>query len=134
MIGLDEPIVVNPDAAVLILRVVLGVAMILHGYPKVLGEGRKQTVEFMKSMGVPPVVTQLTSLLEFAGGIAVAVGFLTAPIAILFALEMAATTVLSKRKLGKKYVLGYELDIAYLGVALATALLGGGTIALDALL
>lgn len=133
MIGFD-PIVVNPDIAVLTLRLTLGVAMAVHGYPKLFGEGRKQTIEFMKSLGVPPLATQLTALLEFAGGFAIVLGFLTVPVAALFALEMAATTILSKRKLGKKYVLGYELDIAYLGVAIATALLGGGSLALDALL
>ena len=134
MVGLTNPIVVNPDVAVLILRVILGVAMIVHGYPKLFGEGRKQTAGFMKSIGIPPTVGLLAGLLEFAGGIAVAVGFLTVPVAVLFALEMAATTVLSKCKLGKKYVLGYELDIAYLGVAIAIALLGSGSIALDAFL
>jgi len=116
------------------IRLALGVAFMVHGYPKLSGSGAKQTRDYMKTVGVPPTLTTLTALLEFLGGIAFIIGFLTRVAGILIALEMAATTVLSKNKLQKKYVLGYELDIAYLAMALALFMMGAGPASLDALL
>ena len=134
MIGITDPIVANPDLALLALRTIFGAAMIVHGYPKLSGEGRKKTEGFMKSVGIPPTLGFLTGVLEFVGGIAVILGVLTVLAGTLFALEMVATTWLAQKKLGKKYVLGYELDIAYLGGAIVLALVGAGSISVDALL
>jgi uncharacterized membrane protein YphA (DoxX/SURF4 family) len=47
---------------------------------------------------------------------------------------MAATTVFAKQKLGKKYVTGYELDVAFLLLALVVLLLGPGPWSLDRVL
>ena len=116
------------------LRLALGVAFLVHGYPKLSGASAKQTRDFMKTVGVPPALTTLTALLEFLGGIAFVIGFLTRIAGILIVLEMVATTILSKNKLQKKYVLGYELDIAYLAMALALFLMGAGPASLDSLL
>jgi len=56
-------------------------------------------------------------------------------VAILFVLEMIATTVFSKTKLNKKFILGYELDLGYPSAfALVLALLGPGSWSLDAIL
>lgn len=120
--------------AVLPLRLALGAAFVVHGYPKLSGASAKQTKDFMKTVGVPPAVTTLTALLEFVGGIALILGFLIPIAGLLIGLEMVATTILSKTKLQKKYVLGYELDIAYGAGAVALALLGGGPLSLDAIL
>ncbi|MBI2126462.1 MAG: DoxX family protein [Thaumarchaeota archaeon] len=120
--------------AVLPLRLALGAAFVVHGYPKLSGASAKQTKDFMKTVGVPPAVTTLTALLEFVGGIALILGFLTPIVGLLIGLEMVATTILSKTKLQKKYVLGYELDIAYGAGAVTLALLGGGPLSLDAIL
>lgn len=120
--------------AMLPLRLAIGAAFVVHGYPKLTGESASQTREFMKSIGVPPAATTLAAILEFSGGIAIILGFLTPIAGLLIALEMIATTILAKRRLQKKYILGYELDIAYLGGAVALALLGGGPFSLDALL
>ncbi|HKZ93081.1 MAG TPA: DoxX family protein [Candidatus Bathyarchaeia archaeon] len=116
------------------LRLALGVAFVFHGYPKLFGPGAKQTRDYMKTVGVPPLLTTLTALLELLGGIALVIGFLTPIVGILIAFEMVATTFLSKAKLQKKSMLGYELDIAYLAMALALVVLGGGPTSLDTLL
>jgi len=48
---------------------------------------------------------------------------------------MIATTVFSKTKLNKKFILGYELDLGYPSAfALVLALLGPGSWSLDAIL
>jgi len=55
-------------------------------------------------------------------------------VAALIALEMVATTIFSKTKLGKKLVLGYELDLAYLVIALLVLFVGPGAWSVDRLL
>lgn len=120
------------DLATLVLRVVVGIAFVFHGYPKLVGVSRKQSLEFMKSVGVPPAATTLVGLLELIGGLFLVVGVLTRLTAGLLALEMLGTTLLSRR-MKKKYMLGYELDLAYLAASLALALLGAGVYSLDSL-
>ncbi len=87
----------------------------------------------MKSVAGPPKLGVLTGVLEFTGGHCRSFWVLTVLAAALFALEMTAATWLQRKKLGKKYVLGYELDIAYLGGAIVLALVGAGSICVDAL-
>ena len=51
--------------------------------------------------------------------------------ALLIGLEMIATAIFSKKQLGKKYLSGYELDVAYLLFAVVVFLLGPGSWSLD---
>jgi putative oxidoreductase len=76
----------------------------------------------------------LFSLLEFFGAIALILGLLTQIVAVLFVLEMVATTIFSKVKLQKKFVLGYELDVVYAAFALVLAILGPGAFSIDKLI
>jgi len=123
------------DLATLALRVFLGAIFIIHGFPKLFrAEARAQTIGFMKSVGIPPALTLAASLLEFFGGLGLLVGLLTEVAALLIALEMVGTTILSRAKMGKKLVLGYELDLAYLVGAVAVVLLGSGAWSLDRVL
>ena len=47
---------------------------------------------------------------------------------------MLGATLLSKFGMNKGFLLGYELDVAYLGGALTLFLLGGGPLSIDAVL
>ncbi len=111
----------------------MGGAFVLHGYPKLTREGNKRVIEEMKAAGVPPILTNLSALIEFFGGIFLVLGFLTPLAAFFTALLMANTTVMQKAKFRKKFVGGYELDVAYLVGALALLLIGSGPFAIDAL-
>ncbi len=121
----------TPDLAATVARVALGAMFLVHGWPKI--RSLKGTIGWVKGTKFPGGATfaLLFSLLEFFGSIALIVGFLTQIVAILFVLEMTATTIFSKTKLGKKFVLGYELDILYLIIAVTVALLGPGPWSLD---
>ncbi|HEY4705179.1 MAG TPA: DoxX family protein [Thermoplasmata archaeon] len=124
----------NADVAATIARVLLGALFLVHGIPKM--KDLKGTIGFVKGTGFPggAAFAVAFSLLEFFGGIALVLGLLTQVVAVLFALEMVATAVFAKTKLGKKFVLGYELDVLYLVLAMVVAMLGAGAWSLDAVL
>ncbi|HEX9340193.1 MAG TPA: DoxX family protein [Thermoplasmata archaeon] len=114
------------------LRVFLGAIMMVHGFPKVFdSEKRTQTIAYMERLGVPAPLTLTAGALEFFGGLGLVVGFLTQVAATFIALEMVGTTILSRTKMGKKLVLGYELDLSYLATAVALVFLGAGAWSLD---
>ena len=85
-------------------------------------------------MGLPPAATAAGALTEFVGRIALIIGFVTPLAALLIASEMLGTTLLSKFRMNKGFLLGYELDISYLAEALTLFLLGGGPLSIDAVL
>lgn len=123
-----------PDIAALVGRLALGAILLAHGWPKI--KDLSKPIGFVKGTGWPggAAFAVLFSLLEFFGGIALILGLLTQFVAILFFLEMIATTVFSKTKLNKKFMLGYELDLGYAAFALVLALLGPGSWSLDRIL
>jgi putative oxidoreductase len=125
---------ISPDLAALVGRLVLGAIFIAHGWPKI--KDVRKTQDFVKGTGWPQGETfaVLFTLLEFFGGIALILGFLTQIVAFLFFLEMIATTIFSKTKLNKKFILGYELDVGYAVFALVLALIGPGGWSIDRLL
>jgi putative oxidoreductase len=108
--------------------------MLAHGIPKM--RDLRKPMGFVAGTGWPggAMFAVLFSLLEFFGGLALILGLLTQVVAVLFVLEMAATTVFSKTKLQKKFSLGYELDVAYAAFALVIALLGPGAFSIDRIL
>lgn len=122
------------DTAALVGRLALGAIFLAHGWPKI--KDLSKPIGFVKGTGWPGGATfaVLFTLLEFFGGIALILGLLTQFVAILFVLEMIATTVFSKTKLNKKFILGYELDLGYAAFALVLALLGPGSWSLDRIL
>jgi len=122
------------DVAALIGRVALGALFLTHGWPKI--KDIRKPIGFVKGTGWPggAAFAALFTLLEFFGALALVFGLLTQIVAVLFVLEMIATTVFSKTKLKKKFSLGYELDLVYAAFALVVALLGPGAWSLDRLL
>lgn len=122
------------DLASLVLRLVVGLLFVYHGWPKV--KNPKQTAAWVRSTGWTWAAgfAYAFTFLEFFGGIALIVGFLTQITAALFVLQMIATTIFSRVKLKKKLAGGWETDLLFLAGALALLLLGAGAWSLDALL
>jgi uncharacterized membrane protein YphA (DoxX/SURF4 family) len=119
----------------LALRLYMGSVMMMHGFPKLTSK-RKEVIEGMQSLGVPPALTIATALLEFIGGIFLLVGFLVPLVSSLFAAEMTGTTILNKTKMQKTFLSGsgkpnFEVDVSYLAVFLALAVLGAGAFSVD---
>jgi putative oxidoreductase len=125
---------VQVSVAALILRLAIGGLFIIHGYPKLGAQQRKQGAEWMKSMGLPGGFILLGGVVEFFGGVAILFGVFTSIIALLCALWMLSTTWLAAGKMKKKFVGGYELDIILFLASLALAAIGGGIFSIDQLL
>jgi putative oxidoreductase len=115
------------------LRVAVATIFIRHGAQKLFVFGFAGVTGAFTQMGVPlPGVTgPFVGLLEFFGGIAILIGFLTRPIAFALAFDMLVAIFLVKLKGGFS---GYELEFLLLGSSLALALTGAGKFSVDAFL
>ena len=124
----------STDVASLVLRLFIGILFVVHGWPKI--RNPKQAAAWVKSTGWAWAAgfAYAFTFLEFFGGIALVIGFLTRIVAILFVLQMIATTVFARAKLGKKLMGGWETDLLFLVGALALVFLGAGAWSVDALL
>jgi putative oxidoreductase len=133
--------VLNPywPELLLILRIVTGAGMVIHGYPKAKG-GRVQAGQWMKSMGVPPFTADLATVLEFLGGIFLVIGLLTPLVGLFFVIQFGAIILLKMSKMHAKFISTeqgkptYEIDVLYLLLALVFLVLGAGSYSLDHLL
>jgi putative oxidoreductase len=118
---------VNLDIALLALRVVLGVIMIYHGWPKVTNLGG--TIEGFTGMGVPlPAFSAVfAAVAEFGGGLLILLGVLTDIAGLAFAIDMLGAIAVVHAKNGFAVDKGgVEWPLALLAMALAIALAGPG--------
>ena len=113
-----------------LLRVVLGLVFVAHGYPKLFG-GFSQTVGFFESINLRPAKfwVFVVGVVEFFGGIALILGFATQLAALLIAVNMLVAIYKVKFKQG--FAGGYEFDLALLMIALSLLLTGAGAYAID---
>lgn len=117
----------NLDLALLVLRVVLGIILLAHGWPKVTNFGG--TTEFFAGIGVPlPALSVLfATVAELGGGILLLVGALTDIAGLLFAIDILGAIVFFHAKNGFSVSNdGVEWPLALLAMALAIALAGPG--------
>jgi putative oxidoreductase len=118
--------------ALLVLRIVLGVIMIGHGYPKVFG-GIHKHVELVASLGMPGWMAYLSAAAEFLGGILVILGLFTRCSAIAITIDLVVVIAKVHWKNGLLGNGGYQLPLALAAIAFALIFLGSGPIALDSI-
>ena len=77
--------------ALLVLRLVVGAAFVLHGLPKI-----RNPVGWLSAMGkdVPAPFQAAGALTEVLGGVALILGLLTRPVAALLIVQMTAAMLL----------------------------------------
>ena len=123
------------DWAPLILRLMLGAAFIVHGYPKLFNrEGRQGFAGWLDSIGIKPgkFWALVVGVVEFYGGIALILGVYTQLVAILIVINMVVAMWKVKwGKVGFTTQGGWELDLAYLVIAVSLFLTGAGVWSLD---
>jgi putative oxidoreductase len=140
---MGELLATSPSWAIAIVRIVLGVIFFAHGAQKVLGwfggYGLKGTTGYLQSLGLAPLVAYLVCFFEFLGGIGLILGFLTRPAALAVAIVMVGAIakvhwangffVNWSLTPGKGH--GYEANLAFLAMAIACLLAGGGALSVD---
>jgi putative oxidoreductase len=117
----------NLDAALLILRVVLGIIMIHHGWPKLTNLGG--TIEGFTGIGIPlpALAAVFATVAEVVGGLLMLVGVFTDIAGLMFALDILGAILFVHAKNGMAVSEGgVEWPLALLAMALAVALAGPG--------
>ncbi|MEK7086655.1 MAG: DoxX family protein, partial [Patescibacteria group bacterium] len=111
------------------LRIVLGIILVVHGWPKI--KNLRATAENFAAMGLKPAkfLATIVALLEFFGGLMIVAGLLTQVIAIFAAIQFLVVIFKVKGKQG--LVGGYELELLILASAIILAVLGSGFYSLD---
>ena len=119
-------ILVKNEIGALILRVTLGALFLIHGIVKFQG-GIENIVGWFESIGLPGFMAYGVASIEIIGGLALFIGLATRFVSVVFALLMIGATLkvkLSVGLLGNGQMAGYELDLAFLAIALYLAING----------
>ena len=150
--SIDTPATLNPSGgsivqrvlatddslAPLALRLPAGVIFAAHGAQKLFGwfggYGLEGTGQWMASIGLTPgfLMAFLAGGSEFIGGLALILGLLVRPSALVLAFTMLVAIV--KVHLGKGLFMannGYEFGLALLAISIALVFAGAGRVSLD---
>jgi putative oxidoreductase len=122
--------------ALFLLRLAVGIAFILHGWPKM-----QNPFTWMNAAGlssIPSFLQALSAFAEFGGGIALVLGLLTPIAAFGLVCQMLGALLLVHFPQGHPFVSmngpSYESAIFYLAASVSLLILGPGTWSVDALL
>jgi len=123
---------------VFVLRFVLGVIFFMHGGQKVFGwfggPGLADSVAGMGHMGLIAPLAYISIYTEFVGGILLIIGFLTRIAALGILIDMVVAVAMVHFKNGFFMQggngLGYEYNLALIGMSFALFLTGPGALAI----
>lgn len=116
------------NAALLLLRLVAGLAFVLHGWSKI-----KNPLGWM-GPGTPALLQALAALAEFGGGLGWMLGLFTPLASAGIACTMVVAIARHAFLKGDPFLGGYELAAIYLCIAVLLFAAGPGAVALDHLL
>ncbi|HET6863409.1 MAG TPA: DoxX family protein [Pyrinomonadaceae bacterium] len=127
-----------PGIGLLIIRLAVGAAFIIHGWPKV-----HNPMGWMNSIWgspVPSLLQALAALTEFGGGIALILGLLTPLVSLALVVQMVVALAMVHLPAGQHFIAtqagepSFEIPVIYLAIALALIALGPGKLSVDWLL
>ena len=120
------------DIAALAARLLVASLFVPEGWGKI--SGYADTQSYMAQFGVEPRLLPLVIGLEFGGGLALALGAATRPLALAIGVFSLLAALLFHQGADFSEVLEFRKDFAIAGGLFALAALGGGAWSLDALL
>ncbi|BFM05661.1 DoxX family protein [Halioxenophilus aromaticivorans] len=128
----------NAGAGALILRVPVGIVLAAHGSQKLFGwfggYGLEGTGQWMASIGIEPgfAMALLAGSAEFFGGLALALGLLTRPAAVVTAFTMLVA-IFSVHFSNGLFLTnnGYEYALSLFAATAALAVQGAGSVSVD---
>lgn len=138
---INRVLATNDSLAGLALRVPAGIIFMAHGAQKLFGAfggyGLEGTGQWMASIGLEPgyLMALAAGSAEFFGGLALLLGLLTRPAALVLAVTMIVA-ILSVH-IGNGLFMsnnGYEFGLALLAMSVALAIQGAGAVSVDRLL
>jgi putative oxidoreductase len=115
-----------------IMRFASGAIMATFGWKKLFDHGMARDIELFRQLRIEPaeLLGYFTSGLEFYGGLLIAVGLLTRPVAAMLLGELLVILFVVMIPRGS----GYELTVVWVGVFLLILLHGGGRVSVDRLI
>jgi len=122
------------DAALAVLRVVLGVTFILHGGQKLFVYGLDGVAGSFGQMGIPAAgfFGPFVAFVEFFGGIAITLGLLTRLAALGVGSTMVVAILTVHLKQGFFNPGGVEFPLSLLASSIALVIAGAGAYSVDA--
>ncbi|GMM70842.1 DoxX family protein [Alteromonas gracilis] len=131
----------NNSVSSLVLRVPVGIILTAHGAQKLFawfgGYGLEGTGQWMETIGLAPgfLMALLAGSAEFFGGLALILGALTRPAALVSAFTMLVA-IFSVHASNGLFMSnnGYEFALALLAATAALTIQGGGKFSVDGLI
>lgn len=116
-----------------ILRVVIGIVFIVHGAQKlfVFGIGGVTAAFSQMHIPLPMIAAPVVAIVEFVGGIALLVGFVTRIAAVLLAIDMLGAILFVHGRNGFFMPMGYEFALSLMAACAALAVAGPGDYSVD---
>src|SRR6266702_2283898 len=120
------------SCGIAVLRIVVGVVFLMHGYQKLFKFGFHGVAGMFSHMGIPMpgFFAVVVTLVEFVGGILLITGLATRIPAALLAIEMLVAIFTVHIKNGF-FSPGVEFPLTLLAAAICLALAGGGAASLE---
>ncbi len=114
--------------APLLLRLVVGIIMVNHGWQK-FSDGAEGVAGFFGGLGIPMAAAMawIVIIVELVGGICVILGILPRLWSLLFAITMLVAIAMAKLPNAQGFLDGYELELLLMVAALYFAATGGGS-------
>ena len=122
------------DLALLVLRIVIGVVFIAHGWQKLFIFGPAAAGAGLASMGVPfpNIMAPVVGVIECLAGIALIFGVLTKLASFCLACDVAGAIIFFHAKHGFFVPAGIEFVLSLFAAAVALGLAGAGAYSIDA--
>jgi putative oxidoreductase len=123
--------------APLIVRVIVGIIMAVHGFQKLVG-GPANFGAFLQQLGVPlpTLMGYVVTFVELGGGILLILGLFSRLAALLLTIDLTVAILLVKLSVGliapaDQPGVGFELDLALIAGFLTILFVGPGAVSID---